>query len=180
MTSSQKGSLQISRREDDGKNLFTESELAGFQKVFDCDNYEALEKIGSLLKSNQWVQDDKVIEALQTPLMRLCARYLAVEKRRGLVRKNAFDAKRGTITSIFFYRQALDPVANFHLRNGAVLWRLNWKGDMSARGLSNSCGIMVNYRYFVEELEANSIAYQESHKIQSGEQVTHLVSQTVI
>jgi hypothetical protein len=38
-------------------------------------------------------------------------------------------------------------VANFHLRNGAVMWRLNWQADLSARGLGNSCGIMVNYRY---------------------------------
>jgi len=38
-------------------------------------------------------------------------------------------------------------VANFHLRNGAVMWRLNWQADLSVRGLANSCGIMVNYRY---------------------------------
>jgi malonyl-CoA decarboxylase len=57
--------------------------------------------------------------------MRLAARYLAVERRRG---------------------QALDPVANFHLRNGAWMWRLNWAADLSARGMKNSCGIMVNYR----------------------------------
>jgi hypothetical protein len=37
-------------------------------------------------------------------------------------------------------------VANFHLRNGATLWRLNWLADPSPRGMANSCGIMVNYR----------------------------------
>ena len=42
--------------------------------------------------------------------------------------------------------QALDSVANFHLRNGATLWRLNWLADPSLRGMANSCGIMVNYR----------------------------------
>lgn len=46
-------------------------------------------------------------EALLRPLLlRLAARYLAVEKRR---------------------RFALCPVAHFHLRNGATLWRLNWR-----------------------------------------------------
>ena len=80
-------------------------------------------------------------------------RYLYLEKHRGF---------------------ALDPVANFHLRNGAVLWRLNWKGDVSDRGMANSCGIMVNYRYFLEELEANSTAYLEEQTVRAGEQVTHL------
>ncbi|EGI67238.1 Malonyl-CoA decarboxylase, mitochondrial [Acromyrmex echinatior] len=37
--------------------------------------------------------------------------------------------------------------ANFHLRNGAVMWRINWMADPSPRGVANSCGIMVNYRY---------------------------------
>ena len=38
------------------------------------------------------------------------------------------------------------PAANFHLKNGAVMWRLNYNADPSPRGLSNSCGMMVNYR----------------------------------
>jgi malonyl-CoA decarboxylase len=52
-----------------------------------------------ILKSSQWVKSDKLSSALKSPLMRLCARYLAREKKRG---------------------KALDAVANFHLQNGAV------------------------------------------------------------
>ena len=65
------------------------------------------------LKTNQWAQNEKLRFALETPLMRLCARYLYLEKRRNF---------------------ALDPVANFHLRNGAAMWRLNWWADLSPRG----------------------------------------------
>ena len=83
-------------------------------------------------------------------LMRLCAKYLFVEKRRNF---------------------ALDPVANFHLRNGATMWRLNWWADLSPRGLSNSCGIMVNYRYYLEKLEHNSTTYQEKKEIDVSEQI---------
>jgi len=36
--------------------------------------------------------------------------------------------------------------ANFHLKNGAVMWRLNWLADVSPRGVANSCGMMINYR----------------------------------
>ena len=53
-------------------------------------------------------------------------RYLVNEKRRGL---------------------ALNPVTNFHIRNGASLWRLNWLADTSPKGLKDSYGIMANYNY---------------------------------
>lgn len=50
-------------------------------------------------------------------------------------------------------------LANFHLRNGAEMWRINWMADMSVRGLSSSCGMMVNYRYYLEETNKNSQNY---------------------
>ena len=72
---------------------------------------------------------------------------------------------------------AANSVANFHLRNGAVLWRINWRADLSARGMGNSCGLMVNYKYFLDDLEANSSSYLEAKEVKAGEQVLHLASQ---
>jgi hypothetical protein len=46
----------------------------------------------------------------------------------------------------------VDPVARFHLRNGASLHRLNWLANTSSAGLSASCGMMVNYLYELEEV----------------------------
>ncbi len=43
--------------------------------------------------------------------------------------------------------QPLDPVARFHLGNGAMLRQINWLGDVSPKGISQSAGIMVNYLY---------------------------------
>lgn len=57
------------------------------------------------------------------------------------------------------------------------MWRLNWQADLSPRGLSNSCGIMVNYRYFLEETETNSKTYLEKQIISASEQVTALADQ---
>ncbi len=51
--------------------------------------------------------------------------------------------------------QPLDPVARFHLGNGARIERLNWGADLSAKGLSQSCGMMVNYLYKLDELDSN-------------------------
>ncbi len=47
----------------------------------------------------------------------------------------------------------LDPVARFHLGNGARVERLNWAGDPSAKGLKQSFGLMVNYLYDLRRLD---------------------------
>lgn len=49
----------------------------------------------------------------------------------------------------------LDPVARFHLGNGARIERLNWQADMSKKGLRQSSGLMVNYLYDLDELDGN-------------------------
>ena len=49
----------------------------------------------------------------------------------------------------------LDAVARFHLGNGARIERLNWAADTSAKGLKQSCGLMVNYLYELDELDDN-------------------------
>jgi malonyl-CoA decarboxylase len=77
--------------------------------------------------------------------MRLAAHYLALEKRSG----NGNSAAVG----------ALDPVANFHCRNGASLFGVHWAADLSAKGLAASCGVMVNYLYDLGQIAHNSEAY---------------------
>lgn len=46
-----------------------------------------------------------------------------------------------------------DPVARFHLGNGARLERINWAADVSRKGLKQSLGLMVNYLYDLTEVE---------------------------
>ncbi|HSV82499.1 MAG TPA: malonyl-CoA decarboxylase [Ramlibacter sp.] len=47
----------------------------------------------------------------------------------------------------------VDPVARFHLGNGARVERINWAGDPSAKGLKQSYGLMVNYLYDLKRLD---------------------------
>ena len=61
--------------------------------------------------------------------------------------------------------KAHDPVAQFHLSNGARMERLNWRADASAKGLSQSCGVMVNYLYRLSDIEANHEAYTGQGKV---------------
>jgi malonyl-CoA decarboxylase len=72
---------------------------------------------------------------LHEPLTRLCATYL-------LYRGDDGEA-------------AQDPVARFHLNNGARLERIDWLADTSKRGLRESLGLMVNYLYEPQAIEGN-------------------------
>ncbi|CDZ70451.1 Malonyl-CoA decarboxylase [Neorhizobium galegae bv. orientalis] len=59
----------------------------------------------------------------------------------------------------------VDPVARFHLGNGAQAERLNFLGDRSPKGMRQSYGLMVNYRYRLGEIEKNHEAYAENGHI---------------
>lgn len=55
--------------------------------------------------------------------------------------------------------RALDPVAHFHLSNGAQVARLNWMADTSEKGLRQSAGMMVNYLYELPKIVHRSEQY---------------------
>ena len=59
----------------------------------------------------------------------------------------------------------IDPVARFHLGNGAQLARLNFLGDRSQRGLKQSHGLMVNYLYRLGEIEKTHETYAENGEV---------------
>jgi len=107
------------------------------------------------LERSQWHQDARLADALQAPLIRLCARYLVGEKGRG--------------------NRARDPVAHFHLTNGARVERINWLGDTSERGLRASAGLMVNYLYELERIEENHERYTGDGAVTASSAVMRLL-----
>lgn len=114
----------------------------------------------NLFSTTTWHLDEKILQDIQPILMHLCAYYLTQIKhpRTGYAR---------------------DPVGNFHLRNGAVIWRLNWLADRSERGWKQSLSLMVNYRYYtLDEIEKNSIDYIDKQTIKIDEQVSRLLSRS--
>jgi malonyl-CoA decarboxylase len=70
--------------------------------------------------------------------------------------------------------RALDPVARFHLGNGARLERLNPRGDLSDAGLEQSLGLMVNYLYDLDHIEENHEAYANRGEIAASSAVRKL------
>ena len=65
----------------------------------------------------------------------------------------------------------VDPVARFHLGNGARLERLNWPADVSTKGLRESYGLMVNYLYDLRYIEANHEAFVNEGAIVASDAV---------
>ena len=69
----------------------------------------------------------------------------------------------------------VDPVARFHLGNGARLERINWLADMSENGLGQSHGLMVNYLYDLDDIEKNHEAFAQQRTVVASNAVTRLV-----
>ena len=72
--------------------------------------------------------------------------------------------------------QPLDPVARFHLKNGAKLSRLNHGADNSEKGRQQSLGVMVNYVYDLARVEENHENYMKNHKVVCSSRVRKLLS----
>ncbi len=88
-----------------------------------------------LLLRRFWLRDATLAKAMEPVLTRLCARYLVLEEA---------PRRRG---------RALDPVAHFHLSNGARIERINWRADTSEKGVRESAALMVNYLYDPAKIE---------------------------
>lgn len=69
-----------------------------------------------------------------------------------------------------------DPVARFHLSNGARVENVLADADLSANGQHRSFGAMVNYRYDTRHVEARSESFATDHTISLSRQVQALAS----
>ena len=108
----------------------------------------------TLLDKPEWWRDDPSAAALREPLLRAAAAYfLSARTPRG---------------------RPVDPVARFHLGNGARLEQLDWLADTSPRGLAQSHGLMVNYLYDLDHIEQNHEAYAASRTIVASNSVRRL------
>jgi malonyl-CoA decarboxylase len=67
-----------------------------------------------------------------------------------------------------------DPVARFHLNNGARLERINSQADLSRKGVRQSYGLMVNYLYDLDEIENNHEAFVNG-RVSASRAVTSLI-----
>ena len=144
-----------SKREEagEGEGLLTVSERSRIAELFADPGIAPQDRedgLQALLDRPGWHRDEAALTILKPILLRLGAKYL-------------IEVKSG--------RRARDPVAHFHLANGARMERLNWLADTSENGLRQSAGMMINYRYKLSHIEANHEAYTGDGKISTSSQV---------
>ena len=109
----------------------------------------------ALLDEPDWAADPDKAERLREALLPVAAYYFLKAKNRA--------------------GRPVDPVARFHLGNGARLERLDWLGDTSRKGLRQSHGLMVNYLYALPDIERNHEAYSNDGVIAASPAVRALL-----
>ena len=116
------------------------------------------------------------------------SRYLGAESRRVLEAIEAgetpetADRTLSLLAAAYFLQartssgRVIDPVARFHLGNGARLERINARGDLSPAGLRQSIGVMVNYLYDPDQIEANHEAFANRNVVAASSAVKKLAA----
>ncbi len=98
----------------------------------------------TLLAKIEWLPSELARPDVKHALRRLCAHFLVNVKQNG---------------------QVPDPVARFHLRNGASIDRINAAADLSEKGIRQSAGTMVNYLYGADDIVANHEGFAHDGRI---------------
>lgn len=109
----------------------------------------------ALLDEPGWEEKEEARAALTPVICALAAHYFLVAK-----------SPKG---------RPLDPVARFHLGNGARLERINPMGDLSPKGIAQAAGLMVNYRYVLSDIEKNHEAFAGKGEIVASPAVKKLL-----
>ena len=115
---------------NDHARLLSDEESASLAAVFPAQN--GCQALAGIIAKRHWWRDAALRKTAEPVLTRLAARYLLVET----------NGKR-----------ANDPVAHFHLSNGARVERLDMAGDTSDKGAKESATFMVNYLYDPSKIE---------------------------
>ena len=146
------------------RTFSTLSPIPGFRKWLETSNDGRLadvrsRQLAALLTALDG-QDSRALPTiaphLRDDLIRACAYYL-------------LHAKHG--------KAPLDPVARFHLANGASLERLNWLGDISENGVQRSVGLMANYVYRAREMDRKHEAYAKDYRVVASHELERLAKQ---
>ena len=76
--------------------------------------------------------------------------------------------------------QPHDPVARFHLNNGALVGAVHANADKSKNGMAQSCGVMVNYRYDLSRISENHEAFANQQTVIAEKSVKMLAAEIEI
>ncbi|HEX5777729.1 MAG TPA: malonyl-CoA decarboxylase [Xanthobacteraceae bacterium] len=107
------------------------------------------------LDSAGWQNDPRKVEELRAVLGSLAAYYFLSARTK--------------------HDRPVDPVARFHLGNGARLERIDLMADLSEKAITQSAGTMVNYQYVLADIEKNHEAYAEAGEVVASNGVKRML-----
>ena len=137
------------------KTFVTLSPVPGFSRWLAGRGRESSKPLSDLAEEMATSPNDAdTVSEQADPLKQLCAEYL-------------LNAKRGILP--------MDPVARFHLGNGASIHRIRPGADLSNKGLNQSRGIMVNYLYDTRYIERNHEQFMTEGKVDSSSELQKLL-----
>jgi len=143
---------EVGKRYSKMKRYVTLSPIPGFCRwLATQESGIDLEEMRSMARTDT----AKTADARRHDLLALCAQYLVKERRNDL---------------------ALDPVARFHLGNGASLHAIHWAADLSDKGLEQSAGLMVNYLYDLGSIEENHDSYFDQGEVATSRDIGRLLN----
>jgi malonyl-CoA decarboxylase len=155
---------ELAREQPSLKNFVTLSPVPQFaawlEKAANKDNHPVAHEARALMEAIRradWPHgaDEAEYAAIESAMMTLAAHYFLIAK--------GFDGR------------PVDPVARFHLGNGARLERINYLADPSEKGLRDAYGLMVNYYYDPREIERNHEDYANQGTVASSRAVRALL-----
>ncbi|MGJ3509980.1 malonyl-CoA decarboxylase [Enemella sp. A6] len=139
------------------QRFVTLSPAPGFARwlASEAEHDAAVAELVDRLDERTWLQDQNLQESLRPAVLGAAARYF-------LRAKNPKGAP-------------LDPVARFHLGNGASADRITWPADLSESALSRGYGVMINYRYELGLIEARHEAFVRDNTVTHSDALEELL-----
>ena len=139
------------------RNFATLSPVPGLAAWLGAQRDPEAERLTAELQKADWQSDPELRDRLEPAVKGWAARYIT-------------QAKNGA-------GAPADPVARFHLGNGASAHRLNWPGDLAESALTRAHGVMINYLYEHDRIEARHEAFANDGTVACGPDLRRALKQ---
>lgn len=147
---------ELSAHLPDLRCFVTLSPVPGFARWLAAQTDDRARALSGALTAATWLSDAAEAERLRPEVEAVAARYIVTEKGRG--------------------NMPPDPVARFHLGNGASAHRLNWPADFAPAALKAAHGLMINYLYELDAIEARHEAFVRDGTVAHGPQLAEALT----
>ncbi|GMF15273.1 unnamed protein product [Phytophthora lilii] len=131
--------LKLQRLEPLQRSFFTTEQAQRLTMKYGVNQLVLHKWLLKKISDPEWHQDVELVENIRDVMTAACARYILFERKQDKI---------------------LDPVANFHLQNGAQVEQINFMADTTPSALTSALGMMINYRYCMTSIDVTSISYK--------------------